>query len=102
VKPDLEVDAADFPRRIVLEWGIEAEPHPAIPPVVYTVPSGSTMVEITFTPDADATIVRVVQSRLADDDAAGFTRFGWTGYLDRLIRVAAGVDPGPDPFTSAG
>lgn len=89
----------DFPRRIVLEWGIEAEPHPAVPAVVYTVPPGSTTVEITFTPDGQGTIVRVVQSGLAHDDAAGFTTVGWTGYLDRLLRLIAGRDPGPDPFT---
>jgi hypothetical protein len=35
---------------------------------------------------------------LTDDEAAGFTRFGWTGYLDRLVRVAAGADAGPGPF----
>lgn len=23
----------------------------------------------------------------------------WTGYLDRLVRVASGADAGPDPFT---
>jgi uncharacterized protein YndB with AHSA1/START domain len=88
----------EFPRRIVLDWGIEVDPDAGMPPVVHSVPVGSTVVEISFTPDGDATIVRVVQSLLADDDAAGFTRFGWTGFLDRLIRVAAGVDPGPDPF----
>lgn len=92
----------DFPHRIVLAWGIEAEPDPATPPVVYTVPAGSTIVEITLTADGDATIVRLVQTGLPDAEAAGFTSFGWTGYLDRLVRVAAGAGPGPDPFTGAG
>ena len=89
----------DFPRRIVLEWGIEADPDPAMPPVVYSVPAGSTLVEISFVPDGGGTLVRVVQSGLRHDEAAGFTTFGWTGYLDRLIKVVAGGAPGPDPFT---
>lgn len=89
----------EFPRRIVLEWGVEADPDPKTPPVVYSVPVGSTVVEISFTPDEDATIVRVVHSLLRDDAAAGFTTFGWRGFLDRLLRVAAGLDAGPDPFS---
>jgi uncharacterized protein YndB with AHSA1/START domain len=90
----------DFPKRIVLEWGIEAERDPRIPDVVYTIPPGSTTVEISFIPDGDHTIVRVVQTGLPDEDAAaGFTNLGWTGYLERLIRVLAGTDAGPDPFT---
>jgi uncharacterized protein YndB with AHSA1/START domain len=89
----------DFPRRIVLEWGIEAEPDADFPAVVYTVPSGSTVVEITFVPDGDETIVRLVQSGLRDEAASGFTTFGWTSYLDRLIVVLSGADPGPDPFS---
>lgn len=88
--------SVDKPRRIVLEWGIEAEP--GFPGVVYAVPPGSSTVEITFAPDGDATIVRVVHSGLARDDAAGFTTLGWTGYLDRLTRLSFGEDPGPDPF----
>jgi uncharacterized protein YndB with AHSA1/START domain len=88
----------DFPRRIVLEWGIEAEPDADFPAVVYTVPPGSTLVEISFIPEGDSTIVRVVQSGLRDDAASGFTTLGWSGYLDRLTRVTAGDDAGPDPF----
>ena len=86
----------DFPTRIVLEWGIEAEP--GLPDVVYAVPPASTRVEITFTPERDGTVVRVVHTGLAPDAAAGFTNLGWTGYLDRLVLVAAGEDAGPDPF----
>lgn len=89
----------DPPRRIVLEWGIEADRDPRVPAVVYTVPPYSTTVEVTFTPHDDGTLVRLVQTGLRDDEAAGFTTFGWTGYLDRLTRLAAGLDPGPDPFT---
>ena len=92
----LEIDP---PKRIVLEWGIDAEPDPDTPAVVYSVPPGSTTVEITFAPDGDATIVRLVQTGLRDDAAVGFTTFGWTGYLDRLLRLRAGIDPGPDPFS---
>lgn len=90
----------DFPRRIVLEWGIEAERDERIPDVVYTIPPSSTTVEISFTPDGDATMVRVVQIGLPDTgEAVGFTNLGWTGYLDRLLRLLAGADAGPDPFT---
>lgn len=86
----------DFPNRIVLEWGIEAEP--GLPEVVYAVPPSSSRVEITFTPERDGTIVRVVHTGLAHGAAAGFTNMGWTGYLDRLVRVTGGADAGPDPF----
>jgi uncharacterized protein YndB with AHSA1/START domain len=89
----------EFPLRLVLEWGIEADRDPRIPSVVYDVPPNSTTVEISFTPDGDDTIVRLVQTGLRDEAASGFTTFGWTGYLDRLVRVAAGRDAGPDPFT---
>ena len=90
----------DFPHRIVLEWGVEAEP--GLPDVVYTVPPGSSRVEITLTPDRDGTIVRVVHTGLAHDAAAGFTTLGWTGYLDRLVRVVAGGDPGAEHFQAPG
>ena len=89
----------DPPKRIVLEWGVEAEPDPTMPEVLYSVPPGSTKVEITFASDGDATIVRLVQTGLRDDAAVGFTKFGWRGYLDRLVRVGAGIEPGPDPFS---
>lgn len=89
----------DYPRRLVLEWGIEADPEANMPAVVYNVPPGSTTVEVTFTRDGDATIVRLVQTGLRDDEAVGFTNLGWTGFLDRLMRVIAGEDPGPDPFS---
>lgn len=88
-----------FPRRIVIEWGIESDPGAAVPPVASTIPEGSTTVEISFTPDGDGTILRVVHSGLPGDDAAGFTGYGWLGYLPRLVRVSAGEEPGPDPFT---
>lgn len=86
----------EYPRRIVLEWGIEADP--GLPPVVYSVPPGSTTVEIFLEPDGDGTIVRVVHSGLRDDEASGFTNLGWTGYLDRLTSLLTHGDAGPDPF----
>jgi uncharacterized protein YndB with AHSA1/START domain len=79
----------DPPWRIVFTWGWERE--------LFAVPPASTAVELSFTPDGDGTIVRLVHCRLPAG-AELFHRTGWTHYLERLAVVAAGGDPGPDPF----
>jgi uncharacterized protein YndB with AHSA1/START domain len=79
----------DPPRRLVFTWGWELE--------LLAVPPQSTAVEVSFTPDGDDTIVRLVHRRLPAGTAA-FHQAGWQHYLPRLVLVAGGADPGPDPW----
>lgn len=82
----------DPPRRITFTWGWELE--------VLTVPPQSTSVEVSFTPDGESTVVRLVHRRLPAA-TVGFHRAGWEHFLPRLAIVAAGRDPGPDPWQGA-
>lgn len=75
--------------RIVFTWGFES--GPVLP--------GSTTVEVTLTPDGNGTRLRLVHRdipREATDDHAG----GWDHFLPRLAIVAAGGDPGADPWAA--
>jgi uncharacterized protein YndB with AHSA1/START domain len=75
--------------RLSYTWGWEGdEGHPP----------GSTLVEITLTPDGADTIVRLEHSQLPTDDAATRHAEGWEHYLARLVVAAPGGDPGPDPW----
>jgi uncharacterized protein YndB with AHSA1/START domain len=74
-------------QKVVFTFGWDLPDHP--------IPAGSTTVEITLTPEGDATIVRLVHSGLPDD-AISDHLLGWTYYLGRLDAVLAGADPGPD------
>ena len=73
--------------RVVFTWGWEGEGR--------EVPPGSTTVEVTFTPEGDATLVRLRHSGLPDGtiDKHGD---GWGHYLGRLGVAAAGDDAGVD------
>jgi uncharacterized protein YndB with AHSA1/START domain len=82
----------DPPRRIAFTWGWEQE--------VIAVPPQSTSVEVSFTPDGDDTIVRLVHRRLPAG-AVAFHQAGWRHYLPRLVLVSSGGDPGPDPWQVA-
>ena len=74
-------------RRISYTWGFEAPGHP--------LPAGSTLVVIDLTPQSDGTLLRLTQEQIPDGlEAVGR---GWEHYLDRLVVVAEGGDPGPDP-----
>ncbi len=75
------------PERIVFTWGWEGSA---------TIPPGSSTVEVTLTPDGDATLVHLRHSGLPGD-AEPDHRDGWTHYVSRLAVAAAGGDPGPDP-----
>jgi uncharacterized protein YndB with AHSA1/START domain len=82
----------DPPRRIAFTWGWEQE--------LLGVPAQSTAVDVSFTPDGDDTIVRLVHRRLPAG-AVGFHQAGWGHYLARLAIAAGGGDPGPDPWRVA-
>jgi uncharacterized protein YndB with AHSA1/START domain len=80
----------DPPHRIVFTWGWE--------PQFFSVAPQSSEVEVSFTPDGEGTIVRLAHRRLPSREAAVFHRTGWDHHLERLVIVAGGADPGPDPW----
>ena len=47
-------------------------------------------------PEGGGTLVRLRHRVPAD--LVDFHAMGWENYLDRLVIVAGGGDPGPDPF----
>jgi uncharacterized protein YndB with AHSA1/START domain len=75
--------------RIALTWGWEEE--------LYTMPPQSTAVEVSLTPDGESTIVHLTHRRLPST-AVPLHTGGWQHYLSRLAIVAAGGDPGSDPW----
>lgn len=77
------------PRRVVFSFGWEGEGA--------TVPAGSTTVTISLEPEGEGTRVRLVHEGLPPA-AMEAHREGWEHYLPRLALVAAGADPGPDPW----
>jgi uncharacterized protein YndB with AHSA1/START domain len=79
--------------RIAFTWGWEGQGSPLEP--------GASLVEVTFVPDGDATIVRLVHSRLPVAGAEQFA-LGWEHFLPRLAQVSTGGDSGPDPWVSGG
>jgi uncharacterized protein YndB with AHSA1/START domain len=79
----------DPPRRVVFTWGWAGNDG---------VPPGSSTVEITLTPDGDATVVRLTHRGLPDENAIEQHAHGWDHYIERLAIAAVGGDPGPDPW----
>ena len=78
--------------RLVFTWGWERE--------LFDVPPASTTVVVSLTPEGDGTLVRLSHRRVPSAGVE-FHTTGWTHYLARLAVVAAGGDPGPDPFVPA-
>jgi uncharacterized protein YndB with AHSA1/START domain len=88
----VEIDA---PRRLVYTWGWEAGDDGPRP-----VPPGSSTVEIELEPDGEGTRLRFTHRDLPSADAVDSHAHGWDHYLERLAIVAAGRDPGADPWLS--
>lgn len=86
----------DPPRRLVHTWGWEPGEDGPSP-----VPPGSSTIEIELVPDGDGTILKFTHRDLPTPDAATSHAHGWDHYLERLPLVAAGADPGPDPWLTA-
>ena len=84
--------AVEPPRRVAFTWGYRESPDEQRNPF----PPGSSTVEVELVPDGEATIVRLTHRLPAQ--LAHFHAMGWENYLGRLAIVAAGGDPGPDPF----
>lgn len=71
--------------RVVFTWGwIDS---PSIPP-------GATTVAIDLQPDGDETVLTLAHSGLPADALAAH-RAGWRYFVERLVTVAAGREPGP-------
>ena len=86
-----EYVVVDPPRRVVFTWGWEDDEQ---------LPPGSSTVQIELVPDGDGTIVRLTHSGLPEGaDVAQLE--GWQHFLPRLAEVAAGGDPGPDPWATS-
>ncbi len=63
------------------------------------VPPGSSLVEIDLTErPPDGTLLRFTHTGLPTIEQCAGHAEGWAHYLDRLAEVAAGRDPGPDPW----
>jgi uncharacterized protein YndB with AHSA1/START domain len=81
----------DPPRRLVFTWGWETE-SPVRP--------GSTTIEFELVPNGEGTLLRFSHRDLPDAEAAASHAHGWDHYLPRLAEVAAGGDPGADPWVT--
>lgn len=80
--------AVEPPRRVVVTWGMAGSED---------LPPGSTEVEFTLVAEGEGTRLRLVHRNLPDSQAPQHAE-GWGHFLPRLVAVASGVDPGPDPW----
>ena len=63
------------------------------------VPPGSSLVEIDLLDEQpEGTLLRLTHSGLPNTEQCAGHADGWAHYLDRLVEVAAGRHPGPDPW----
>ena len=60
------------------------------------VPPGSGLIEIDLIEQDGGTLLRMTHSGLPTEATRDSHSQGWAHYLDRLTKVAAGQDPGPD------
>ncbi len=60
------------------------------------VPPGSSLIEIDLIEQDGGTLLRMTHSGLPSEAERASHDKGWTHYLDRLAKAAAGRDPGPD------
>jgi uncharacterized protein YndB with AHSA1/START domain len=81
----------DPPHRLVHTWGWEQSSGSTVGP-------GSTTVEYELVATDEGTLLRFRHTDLPDEDAAAAHGHGWQHYLGRLATVAAGGDPGVDPW----
>jgi len=79
----------DRPRRLVTTWGWEG--HAVVPP-------GSTTVAFELEPRGRGTLLRLTHGGLPTAESAASHTHGWLHYLERLAAIAAGADPGRDPW----
>lgn len=90
-----EIVEIDPPRRLVYTFGWEV--GGAGPELV---PPGSSTVEVDLIADGAGTLLRLVHRGLPDEASKQSHAEGWQHYAGRLQVVAAGGDPGPDPWAA--
>jgi uncharacterized protein YndB with AHSA1/START domain len=78
-----EYQVVEPPSRLVMSWGWEG--HPTVPP-------GSTIVEITLTPEQDATVLRLRHLGLPSEGERREHTDGWERYAGKLAGLLAGAD----------
>jgi uncharacterized protein YndB with AHSA1/START domain len=83
----------DPPRRLVHTWGWERDDGSSVAP-------GSTTVEYELVPNGEGTLLRFSHRNLPGSEASAPHAHGWDHYLERLAAVAAGGNPGIDPWIS--
>jgi len=81
------------PRRVVFTWEWENNNDLAGE-------FRASIVEVTLVPDGAGTLLRLVHRGVPAARRGGSAE-GWTHYLRRLVVVAGGHDPGPDPWAAA-
>ena len=84
----------DPPRRLVYTWGWETGRASA------SVPPGTTTLVFELEPRGEGTLLRFSHRDLPNPEAAASHGHGWQHYFERLAAVAAGADPGPDPWVT--
>jgi uncharacterized protein YndB with AHSA1/START domain len=82
----------DPPHRIRFTWRWENERSDT-----QVAAPGPSVVEVTLTPDGDGTLLRLVHRGIPGPNRDG-SAAGWTHYLARLVLLASGHEPGPDPW----
>jgi uncharacterized protein YndB with AHSA1/START domain len=85
----------DPPRRVMFTWGWEENNSLADTP--WTLPPGSSTVEVVLTPDGETTVLQLRHTGLPTASCP-FHQLGWDVTVDRLSAVAAGRDTGPHPL----
>ena len=86
----------DPPNRIVFTWGWEQ--IDGLPDGMNGLLPGTSTVEVTLAATDGGTILRLRQTGLRTDPEREVHIRGWEQTLKRLVVVAAGGDPGPDPL----
>jgi uncharacterized protein YndB with AHSA1/START domain len=96
----------DEPREIVFTWGFadeEAASHTKNEhreaATASAMPAGSTLVTVTLAPENDGTRLNLRHDDLPSPELIQGHQVAWESYLDRLVIVASGGDPGPDPHS---
>jgi uncharacterized protein YndB with AHSA1/START domain len=82
-------EVVDRPRRLVFTWG-QADSE--------LFPPGASTVEVTLTPDNDATELTLIHRGLPGHEAPRHAR-GWAHFLARLARAAPELRPSPGPLS---
>jgi uncharacterized protein YndB with AHSA1/START domain len=81
----------DPPNRVIFSFGWERGGAP--------IPPGASTVEVTLVADGSGTVVRLIHRDLPEPMVPSHGE-GWDHHLERLVVIAAGGDPGPDPWTT--